>query len=132
MGTWLTARHGLGIVHARHQRLPREPTVYLCAQDRGDGLADEPTRLAERLLCLVNAPAIGDRHRFDTPDIASCATATFKRLERCGLSLQALPEQTVITTPTDFHRLFPGTGGALYGPASQGWMSAFSRPGSRR
>ena len=34
------------------------------------------------------------------------------------------------TTPAQFHRLFPGTGGALYGAASHGWMALFSRPGS--
>ena len=43
-----------------HQRLPHEPTVYVCAQDRGDGgpAPAEP----ERFLCLVNAPPVGDRH----------------------------------------------------------------------
>ena len=37
--------------------LPAEPTVYVCAQDRGDD--DGPGR-PERLLCLINAPARGD------------------------------------------------------------------------
>ncbi|WP_273455587.1 1-hydroxycarotenoid 3,4-desaturase CrtD [Nevskia ramosa] len=114
----------------RRARLPREPTVYVCAQDRGDGF-DEQVPDRERLLCLINAPATGDRSPFDASDIASCTSATFKRLERCGLSLQQQPEQTVLTTPQDFHRLFPGTGGALYGPASHGWMASFQRPGSR-
>ena len=35
------------------------------------------------------------------------------------------------TTPSDYDRLFPGTGGALYGRASHGWMASFTRPGSR-
>jgi 1-hydroxycarotenoid 3,4-desaturase len=38
---------------------------------------------------------------------------------------------TVITTPRDFARMFPGTGGALYGRASHGWRASFNRPGSR-
>jgi 1-hydroxycarotenoid 3,4-desaturase len=33
--------------------------------------------------------------------------------------------------PTDFHRLFPATGGALYGQASHGWKASFNRPGTR-
>ena len=36
-----------------------------------------------------------------------------------------------MTQPTDFNRLFPATGGALYGRASHGWMASFSRPGAR-
>ena len=36
-----------------------------------------------------------------------------------------------MTTPTDFERLFPATGGALYGRASHGWMASFQRPGAR-
>jgi 1-hydroxycarotenoid 3,4-desaturase len=37
----------------------------------------------------------------------------------------------VRTTPADFHRLFPATGGALYGPAVHGAMASFRRPGAR-
>ena len=48
-----------------------------------------------------------------------------------GLRLRADPDATVVTTPADFHRLFPGTGGALYGRASHGWMASFRRPGAR-
>ena len=35
------------------------------------------------------------------------------------------------TTPARFDRLFPATGGALYGPAVHGPMATFRRPGSR-
>ena len=43
----------------RAGRLPREPTIYVCAQDRDDTPhADDGT--PERLFCLVNAPARGD------------------------------------------------------------------------
>ena len=35
-----------------------------------------------------------------------------------------------MTTPADFERLFPATGGALYGRASHGWTASFSRPGA--
>ncbi len=110
-------------------RLPRRPTVYVCAQDRGTG---ESPRQAERLLCLVNAPARGDEACGEPTDedIEQCQTTAFNLLKRCGLQVQPQPHQVLRTTPRDFHRLFPATGGALYGQATHGWMSAFARPGS--
>jgi 1-hydroxycarotenoid 3,4-desaturase len=111
-------------------RLPRRPTVYVCAQDRGTGpRADGP----ERLLCLVNAPARGDQTPTALTDeeLMQCQTHSFDLLRRCGLSIQAQPHQILRTTPQDFHRLFPATGGALYGQATHGWMSAFARPGAK-
>lgn len=113
-----------------HKRLPRAPTVYVCAQDR-DAQDGAPPTDAERLLCLVNAPAIGDTHSFSADEIEQCAHSTFGLMERCGLTVHRAPEQTQVTTPTRFEQLFPATGGALYGRASHGWMASFSRPGSR-
>ncbi|MCX7070194.1 MAG: phytoene desaturase family protein [Gammaproteobacteria bacterium] len=112
------------------RRLPRAPTVYLCAQDRGDQAGPVPAE-GERLLCLVNAPPDGDQQSLSAESVTTCESATFALLERCGLKLERNPARTVITTPADFHRLFPGTGGALYGPASHGWMASFQRPGAR-
>ena len=111
-------------------RLPRRPTVYVCAQDRGTGIAPGGP---ERLLCLVNAPARGDQPMTAQTDeeLLQCQTHSFDLLRRCGLSIAAQPHQILRTTPQDFHRLFPATGGALYGQATHGWMSAFARPGAR-
>ncbi len=109
-------------------RLPREPTVYVCAQDRGAGESPAP-QAAERLLCLVNAPAHGDGHTITSEALDACQTTSFSLLQRCGLNIQP-DSPTQRTTPVDFHRLFPGTGGALYGQATHGWMSAFARPGA--
>ncbi|WPL19341.1 phytoene desaturase family protein [Thiorhodovibrio winogradskyi] len=139
----------------RH-RLPHEPTVYICAQDRGDtdrhldrhwdphrdphldplghynAEHGSPSSAGpERLLCLVNAPAIGDRHAFTPAEINACAERTFALLNRCGLQLQAPPDLSQPTSPTQFEQLFPASGGALYGRASHGWMASFSRPGAR-
>ncbi len=109
--------------------MPDDPTVYICAQDRGD--ADDPARDGpERLFCLINAPASGDTHPFDNKEIASCAQRMTTRLARCGLTIDAdAPRQ--VTTPADFHALFPATGGALYGRASHGWRASFQRPLAR-
>ena len=38
---------------------------------------------------------------------------------------------TLATSPADFTRLYPLTGGALYGPAGHGWRACFKRAGSR-
>jgi 1-hydroxycarotenoid 3,4-desaturase len=113
----------------RLRRLPQQGTVYVCAQDRGDDGEAEPG-LPERLLCLVNAPADGDRRRFDDEETLSCEHRSLDLLRACGLRLQARLHQVTRTTPHDFHRLFPATGGALYGQATHGWMSSFRRPSS--
>jgi len=111
-------------------RLPAAPTVYVCAQDRGEGQDQSPAG-PERLLCLVNAPPIGDTHAFTPAEIEQCEQSAFSLLERCGLQVERSPLACRITTPTDFNRLFPATGGALYGQASHGWKASFNRPGTR-
>jgi 1-hydroxycarotenoid 3,4-desaturase len=112
----------------RHRRMPKAPTVYVCAQDRHDTRLGVPA--SERLFCLINAPAIGDTLSFGTAEIDACETLVFERLAAHGLTVQR-DSAAVATTPSDFNRLFPATGGALYGPASHGWMASFKRPGSR-
>ena len=113
-------------------QLPSSPTVYVCAQDRSDdGDAPAPSG-AERMLLIVNAPARGDDARPHTPEeLARCEAQTFEQMARCGLRVEHGPAQTLMTTPQDFERLFPATGGALYGRASHGWAASFSRPGAR-
>ncbi|WP_375409124.1 1-hydroxycarotenoid 3,4-desaturase CrtD [uncultured Methylobacterium sp.] len=112
----------------RQGRLPADPTVYVCAQDRGD---EAPSSLAgpERLLCLVNAPATGERP-LDPTEMRRCETNLRRRLLAGGLTLSEEPG-TVATDPAGFAAMFPATGGALYGRASHGWMASFKRPGAR-
>jgi 1-hydroxycarotenoid 3,4-desaturase len=111
----------------QNSRLPRTPTVYVCAQDRGIGNSPDGS---ERLLCLVNAPAVGDTKILSDEAIQQCEQTSFSLLKACGLHVDHNPSNTVRTTPAQFHRLFPATGGALYGQATHGWMSAFARSGS--
>ncbi len=108
-------------------RLPISPTVYVCGQDRETGLPqpDGP----ERLLCLVNAPASDDTRPLDSTELEECTQRMLTRLSRGGLHLRI--QATLRTSPSDFARLYPGTAGALYGPASHGWAASFRRPGSR-
>ncbi len=109
----------------RRGRPPREPTVYICAQDRHD---DQSVAGPERLLCLINAPARGDHEPLSDTEIQQCQQRTLALLERCGLHLQPTADEPAVTTPASFERLFPGTGGALYGMASHGWRASFQRP----
>jgi 1-hydroxycarotenoid 3,4-desaturase len=110
--------------------LPATPTVYVCAQDRGDAGAAGPLA-PQRLLCLVNAPPTGDGGQFSAREIEQCEARMLSRLAQCGLTVSREPANTVLTTPADFHRLFPATGGALYGQAVHGSMASFRRPGAR-
>lgn len=116
-------------------RLPDAPTVYVCAQDRDDrGALLHPVPDGERLLLVMNAPSNGDApgsaHGRDTPELRRYERASFEELRRCGMELrQAAPGW--ITGPAQFARLFPGTGGGLYGQATHGPMASFRRPGSR-
>lgn len=115
----------------RDAAVPNEPTVYVCAQDRTDDDARLQPDGREQLLVLINAPAIGDTHHFGAAEVERCTERAFGVLDRCGLVVERSAVATEVTTPTDFNRLFPGTGGALYGRASHGWAASFQRPGAR-
>jgi 1-hydroxycarotenoid 3,4-desaturase len=122
----------------KQHKLPSRGTVYVCAQDRTDVPGDPAPGTAaqnERLLCLVNAPAVGDMagsHPITDSEIQSCQEQSLKLLGQCGLALDLSSgvAQAMRTTPKEFNQLFPGTGGALYGRASHGWIAPFQRPGS--
>ena len=107
--------------------MPREPTVYVCAQDRGDqgGKVDGP----ERLLILVNAPPNGDATAMSETESERCREGAWSLMERCGLRLAGA--QLTKTGPAQFETLFPATGGSLYGPAVHGATASFKRPASR-
>jgi 1-hydroxycarotenoid 3,4-desaturase len=109
-------------------RLAQDPSVYVCAQDRADTGDAPPMR--ERLQIIVNAPATGDGARPTHAEIDTCTQRMLHSVSRAGLSLD-LGQSAVLTTPSDFERLFRSTGGALYGPASHGWAASFRRQGSR-
>jgi 1-hydroxycarotenoid 3,4-desaturase len=112
----------------RAGKLPADPSIYVCAQDRG-GTHAKGTGAAEPMQFIVNAPANGDTHHYSEEEIHSCQNAILTRFQSCGLRLTL--NEGVMTTPTAFNARFPGTGGALYGRATHGAMAAFMRPGAR-
>ncbi len=112
------------------ERLPDDPTVYVCAQDRDDS-ARAPGDGIDRMLWIVNAPARGGRAPFTTSEIERCEQQTRTQLSRMGLTVERDTSRCVITTPDEFERMFPSTGGALYGPPSHGWKSPLYRAPAR-
>ena len=110
------------------RNVPSKPTVYLCAQDRGP---NGSLNGSEGLQLLDSAPADGGRQRWSEDDVARTRDNALAVLERCGLNLGFRDSDCVSTTPNDWHGRFPGSGGSLYGGASHGIWSSFTRPGAR-
>jgi 1-hydroxycarotenoid 3,4-desaturase len=98
-------------------RLPRDPTIYIC--DQGEN----------RLFCLINAPPNGDTAPLSSAETETCWNIMRARLTQHGLMIQ--PEPKTVTGPAEFDRLFPATGGALYGRALRSWRDPFARPTSK-
>jgi len=110
-----------------------QPTVYLCAQDRGaatTGTTSGNAASGERMLLLVNAPADGDTGGIDDERLATLEQEVGELLSHCGLQIERRAGDYIVTRPQDFERLFPGTGGSLYGRANHGAFASFARPGA--
>ena len=105
--------------------LPEDPTLYICAQDRGAGARPEGQ---ERFEIIMNG-APTDGRASEEPDL--CRTRTFQGLARFGLQFDPLPGMEALTTPRGFDRLFPASQGSLYGRSPHGLMAAFQRPTAR-
>ncbi|MEL7257239.1 MAG: 1-hydroxycarotenoid 3,4-desaturase CrtD [Pseudomonadota bacterium] len=103
-----------------------DPTLYVCAQDRG--LPEAPPEL-ERFEIIANAPPIGGWPAQE--EFTRCQTRTFHTLDRFGLSFTPTPGREALTTPSGFDRLFPASDGSLYGQSPHGTMAAFQRPTAR-
>lgn len=117
-------------------RPPSEPSVYVCAQDRGaygghpPAVAGRTANRRERIQIIVNAPANGDTHAYTHEERDRCTREMKAMLAQCGLTLeQDMPH--ALATPEDWEKLFPATGGALYGRASHGSAASFQRQGPR-
>ncbi len=105
-------------------RMPRDGTLYICAQDRG---GQTPQGL-ERFEIILNGPA---GHPSTPEDANLCRTRTFETLKSWGLTFSPTPETTHLTMPMDFAAAFPGSDGSLYGRSPHGMMATFERPTAR-
>ncbi|MFN3824386.1 MAG: 1-hydroxycarotenoid 3,4-desaturase CrtD [Pseudorhodobacter sp.] len=111
-------------------RLPDAPSIYLCAQDRHH--VEAVPQGPERFEIILNAPAGLSP---DPKEARRCADLTFSRLARYGLTFTPQPDPglhpQVLTGPSGFARMFPGSEGAIYGRSPEGPMAAFRRPPAR-
>jgi 1-hydroxycarotenoid 3,4-desaturase len=106
---------------------PQDPTLYICAEDRGQGT---PPPVIERFEIIANAPPVtGPTSTLE--DFTVCQTQTFQSLARFGLTFDRHPGPEALTTPQGFNRLFPASTGSLYGQSPHGMMAAFQRPTAR-
>ena len=103
-------------------RPPADPTVYLCAQEACHGRPGWPD--AEPVFVMANAPA------HHAGDCAELRARVETRLDAAGLRA---PEDAWIweRTPAGLAAEHPGSGGALYGAASNDAFAAFRRPPNR-
>ena len=108
-------------------RMPRDPTIYVCAQDRGLN-ADYPAR--ERFEIILNAPALSEAQPVKE-EFEKCRTLTMRTLESFGLTFTPQPSEKALTTPQDFAAMFPASDGSLYGQSPHGLTAAFRRPTNR-
>ena len=102
-------------------RMPDQPTLYICAEDRSDGTPPP----IERFEIIVNAPA---GHPRTAQEFAQCQIRTFSPLQRLGLTFSPLPDTPALTTPSMLDQLFPGSKGSIYGRSPEGMLAAFQRP----
>jgi len=110
-------------------QMPEDPTLYICAQDRGAGARPDGS---ERFEIIMNAPPLANPAAAPHPDEAeTCRTRTFRTLAGFGLTFDPTPGAGVLTGPSGFHRLFPGSQGSLYGRSPHGLMATFRRATAR-
>lgn len=104
-------------------RMPTDPTLYLCAEDRGHTRQQPPL---ERFEIISNAPATST----PTPEkeLDQWHHQTLHRLSDMGVTFTPTPTAATITTPAQFATLFPETLGALYGQTPHGLTAALQRP----
>ncbi len=105
--------------------MPSDPTLYICAQDRGTGTAPPPL---ERFEIIMNGPP---RSRTDSQEKAQCQTRVFETLAQFGLTFSPIPPPETLTTPEEFNSLFPASQGSLYGRSPHGLTASLARPTAR-
>ena len=110
-----------------HGRIPSKPTLYVCAEDRGQGSVPPPE---ERFEIIMNTPPLTDRAA-QPEDFELCHTRTFPALRDLGLTFSPDPGPDSLTMAQNFETLFPGSAGSLYGQTPHGMTAALDRPTAR-
>ena len=106
---------------------PTDATLYLCAQDHGQGANSG----LQRFEVIRNAPPVPADLATEPQGKAQCQTPIAERFRDFGLTFDPTPGQDALTTPAEFATLFPASRGSLYGRSPHGLMAAFQRPTAR-
>jgi 1-hydroxycarotenoid 3,4-desaturase len=110
-------------------KMPTDPTLYLCAEDRGQNAVHGRM---ERFEIILNAAPLTSADAMDPEkEAALCHQRTFRTLARFGLRFDPEPDLTALTTPQGFETLFPATAGSLYGQSPHGLTASLRRPRAR-
>jgi 1-hydroxycarotenoid 3,4-desaturase len=107
------------------QRIPDEPTVYLCAQERAHGRTGWAEH--EAIFTMVNAPAVDDRMEGRADEKARTEAVVRARLKAARL-IDDDDAFVWMRSPSELAAQFRGSRGAIYGSSSNGRTSAFLRP----
>ncbi|MEO0381314.1 MAG: 1-hydroxycarotenoid 3,4-desaturase CrtD [Pseudomonadota bacterium] len=108
-------------------RVPRNPSFYICALDRGQG--QRPPDL-ERFEIITNAPATPDTTAEDE-DLTPWLHQITQQMAQLGMRFSPMPTTHTVTAPQAFGRMFPASLGALYGQNPHGLTAALNRPTAR-
>lgn len=107
-------------------RIPRAPSFYICALDRGQ---NRPIPRLERFEIITNAPATPETT--DPEDIQTWLQKITQQMAAYGMHFSPTPTPASVTTAQAFGRMFPASMGALYGQSPHGLTAALQRPTAR-
>ncbi|WP_223421463.1 1-hydroxycarotenoid 3,4-desaturase CrtD [Tateyamaria pelophila] len=107
-------------------RVPENPSFYICALDRGQHKA--PPDL-ERFEIITNAPATPETT--DPEDLDPWLHQITQQMAVHGMHFSPTPTTASITTAQKFGQMFPASMGALYGQTPHGLTAALQRPTAR-
>ena len=107
---------------------PREPTIYICAQEKAHGR--EGWQNHEPLFIMANAPAEPAQGTSDADTWRTMRETVLKRLVDHDL-IDPTDQVVWERTPADLAAQFQGSRGSIYGASSNSQFSAFQRPPNR-
>jgi phytoene desaturase len=109
-------------------RMPEEPTVYLCIPSRTD--ATRAPEGCESVFAMINAPA--NAHRVDWKALEPVAAERIKKaLEYAIPDLRSRIVTEHARGPGELRSMFHAPGGSIYGVSPHGRLSPFHRPLAR-
>jgi 1-hydroxycarotenoid 3,4-desaturase len=106
-------------------QMARDPTLYICAQDRSNGGVP---KAAERFEIIMNAAPLQAGTPPKTDETDQCQTEMLSQLSRFNLRFQTPPLRAALTTPQGWAALFPASMGAIYGRSPQSLLAPMLRP----